>query len=84
MTGAPNSNLDTRSKKDGKLIQRRKFGHDGKAYKDMDAGHRTHNKDNHVHDIKDGNRSKTSRPMNKKESKEFKKANRKRRQSYEQ
>lgn len=84
MTGAPNSNFDTRTKKNGKIIQRRKFGPDGKAYKDMDAGHKTHNKDDHVHDIKDGNRSKTSRPMSKKESKEFKKANRKRRQSYEQ
>ena len=73
MTGTPNTNLDTREKKSGKLVQRRKFGKDGNAYKDMDVAHESHQQSDHVHDIKDKAR-KTARKPTKKEQRELNKA----------
>ena len=79
MTGAPNTNLDTREKKSGKLIQRRKYDKKGNAYKDLDVADKNHKKYDHVHDIKNKIRSKNSRKPTKKEQRELNKAKKKRR-----
>lgn len=79
MTGEPNTNLDTREKKTGKFVQRRKFDEDGNAYKDLDIGHESHRQSDHVHDIKDKIRSNEARKPTKKEQREINKAKKKRR-----
>ena len=81
MKGKPNSNVDKRNKKTGALVQRRKYNKDGDAYKDMDAPHV--NVDfPHIHEIENGLRKKHHKLMNKKEKREFIKAQNKRRGPY--
>ena len=69
--------LDTYNAETGNFRSRRKFGHDGWAYKDMDTADEKHPRD-HIHDIHKGNRFDARNP-NKSEKQEFKKAKKKRR-----
>jgi len=75
--GEPNTNLDTREKRSGKLTQRRKFGPDGKAKVDYDVAHKSHRDYDHGHDIV-GKERKEARPLTKKEKREIEKAKKKR------
>ena len=76
--GEPNTNLDTYNKLDGKIQNRKKYGKDGFATKDLSVGHYDHNKDDHAHDYKDKKRS-NRRDLTVKEKRELEKAKRKRR-----
>ena len=77
--GAPNSNLDTYDRSTGMLVQRRKFGRDGYAERDLDRAHPSHRvKKDHAHDYPGRSRG-PERPMSSQEKREFGKASRKRR-----
>lgn len=78
LKGEPNTNLDTYHKESGKLHSRRKFGQDGSAVKDMDVADK-HRPADHAHDFDGAVRSKSARPLTKKERKEMEKAKKKRR-----
>lgn len=78
LKGVPNTNLDTYSKKDGRLKKRRKFGQDGNALKDYDSPH-GHKPYNHAHDFGLNGRDSQGRDLSFSEEREFEKAKRKRR-----
>lgn len=80
LKGAPNTNLDTYDKRNGRLKSRRKYGKDGNAFVDFDTADR-HKKYDHAHDIdvnKTPIRSKEDRKLTRKEKRELNKAKRKR------
>lgn len=76
--GEPNTNLDFYDNKTGEFVSRRKFNSRGKAEKDLDKGHKSHNKEDHAHDFGNNKRG-GERPLLKKEKREIKKASKKRR-----
>ena len=78
MRWIPWTYLDTYNSQNGRFRSRRKYGYQGFAYKDMDTADEVHPHD-HIHEIKDGIRSKTIRLPNKSERAEFYKAKKKRR-----
>lgn len=73
-----NSFIDTYNAETGKFRSRRKFGHDGWVYKDMDTAD-SHRPYDHIHDWDKKRRAKEPRKPNKQEKSELKKAKRKRR-----
>jgi len=77
ITGEPNTNMDKYGKNDGRLIQRRKYGDDGVAVKDLDVGG-THKPYDHGHDYVGKGRM-DDRPLTKQEQRELNKAKKKRR-----
>lgn len=80
LQGAPNTNLDTYDKRDGRFKSRRKFGNDGNAVVDLDTAHIEGTND-HAHDIdvnKKQPRSDEHRNLTRKEKREINKAKRKR------
>lgn len=80
--GAPNTNLDTYDKRNGRFRSRRKFGQNGDAYVDLDTGHKRGANYDHAHDIdvcKEEPRSNIHRDLTRKERRELNKAKRKRR-----
>ena len=81
--GAPNTNLDTYDKRNGRFKSRRKYGNDGNAYVDLDTAHgcKSNVGYDHAHDIdvnKEPKRSKEHRNLTRKERREINKAKRKR------
>lgn len=78
MQWIPFSYIDTYNIINGLFRSRRKYGKDGRAYKDMDTAD-THRPYDHIHEIHNGVRSLTSRKPNYYEEKELTKAKRKRR-----
>ena len=79
LIGVPNTNIDTRNKRTGELVSRRKIDSMGQAEKDLDKAHPSHKKKgDHAHDIEKGKRG-PSRDLTKKEKIELDKASRKRR-----
>lgn len=78
LKGAPNTNLDTYGKEDGRLRNRRKYGKDGFAVKDYDIADK-HKPYDHVHGFSGNERIKKDRKPDKKERREIEKAKRKRR-----
>ena len=76
--GEPNTNLDTYGKDDGKIRNRKKYGKDGFAVKDLSVGHKDHNKEDHAHDYNNEKRSE-KRALTAKEKRELEKAKKKRR-----
>ena len=78
LRGEPNTNLDTYAKEDGKIRNRKKYGRDGSAVKDLSVGHFVHHKNDHAHDYMGSARS-GPRDLTFKEQRELNKAKRKRR-----
>lgn len=82
LRGAPNTNLDTYDKRNGRFKSRRKFGRNGNAYVDLDTGHTCGVKQDHAHDIDVNNkmqpRSKEHRNLTRSEKRELNRAKRKR------
>ena len=78
LKGKPNTNLDTYKKETGEFTTRRKYNAEGKAQKDLDAGHHDHNKNDHAHDFDGNKRSLPREHLTKKEKRELNKAKRKR------
>ena len=79
LKGAPNSNVDSYRKKDGRFSSRRKMDCEGKAYVDLDVAD-SHRPYDHAHDLTSLNTfHKNHRLPTKKEQKEINKATRKRR-----
>ncbi|MDE6441609.1 MAG: hypothetical protein K2L12_02525 [Clostridia bacterium] len=80
--GAPNTNLDTYDKRNGRFKSRRKFGKDGNAFVDLDTKHTCGVDYDHAHDINVKNkkqpRSSEHRKLTRKERREVNKAKRKR------
>lgn len=82
--GAPNTNLDTYDKRNGRFKSRRKFGKDGNAFVDLDTAHgcKSDIGYDHAHDIDVKNkvqpRSIVHRKLTRKERCEINKAKRKR------
>lgn len=79
--GAPNTNLDTYDKRNGRFKSRRKFGRNGNAYVDLDTGHICGVKQDHAHDIdvsKSNPRSEVHRKLTRKEKREINRAKQKR------
>ena len=79
LEGKPNTNLDTYRKEDGKFTSRKKYGEDGRAKKDLDAGHYDHNQKDHAHDYNGNKRSAERENLTKQERRELNKAKKKRR-----
>ncbi len=75
--GFPNTNLDTYNKETGKFHNRKKYGSDGFALKDLSVGHNDHNIEDHAH-YYNGNFRSDKRDLTKKERKELNKAKKKR------
>ena len=78
LRGEPNTNLDTYSKSNGRFRNRRKYGADGYALKDLSVGHYDHNFFDHAHDYNGVVRG-AGRSLTIKEKREINKAKKKRR-----
>ena len=79
--GEPNTFIDVRDEKTGKLHRSRKLNNDGKAY--VDVEYTDHNKkhipDPHAHNWDNKNRDEEHRDLTKEELKEYNKRKNKRR-----
>ena len=76
--GVPNTNLDTYDKVTGRFHNRKKYGSDGSAEKDLSVGHFNHNTEDHAHDY-NGNSRSDKRSLSRTEQRELFKAKKKRR-----
>lgn len=79
LKGPAKTNLDVYNKKNGELVQRRKYDEAGFACKDLDKRHKSHKESlDHAHDIEEGKRG-PKRALTKQEQRELAKASKKRR-----